>query len=113
MPAPSFPGEDFRIRIIGRHGLLDLDPYGELRLSDASGWRLVSCQPAVPHTQADAAFGDVRMQAYCDQLGAFADAIDGNPAAEVGSALDGRAGVAACAAMLESSERKEWVSLPP
>lgn len=113
LPAQSFPGEDFRIRIIGRHGLLDLDPYGELRLSDANGWSLVSRQPTVPHTQADAAFGDVRMQAYCDQLSSFADAIYGQAAAEVGSALDGRAGVAACAAMLESSEQKGWVSLSP
>ena len=29
LPAPSFPGEDFRFRIIGSDALLDLDAYSE------------------------------------------------------------------------------------
>ncbi|HEY0865236.1 MAG TPA: Gfo/Idh/MocA family oxidoreductase [Lacunisphaera sp.] len=108
LPAPSFPGEDFRFRITGTTGLLDLDPYGELRQSDEKGWRVVCQQPPVKHDAADAAFGDVRMQAYCDQLSAFIAAIEGRPS-DVGSAADGRAGVAACMAMLESSATRGWV----
>lgn len=108
LPAPSFPGEDFRFRIIGTTGLLDLDPYGELRLSDVNGWRLVSQQPPVKHEGADTAFGDVRMQAYCDQMAAFIAATEGR-ASEVGSGPDGRAGVAAALAMLESSSSHRWI----
>ena len=110
LPAPSFPGEDFRFRITGSTGLLDLDPYGELRLSDEKGWRTVSQQPPVKHEAADAAFADVRMQAYCDQLTAFIASIEGR-SSDVGSGADGRAGVAACMAMLESSATRSWINL--
>ena len=110
LPAPSFPGEDFRFRIVGSTGLLDLDPYGELKLSDEKGWRVMSTQPAVKHEGADTAFADVRMQAYCDQLASFIDVIEGRTGL-VGSALDGRAGVQACMAMLTSSAEKRWVDL--
>lgn len=108
LPAPSFPGEDFRFRITGTTGLLDLDPYGELRQSDEQGWRVVSQQPPVKHEGADTAFGDVRMQAYCDQLSAFIAAIEGRPN-NVGTGADGLAGVEACIAMMESSAKKTWV----
>lgn len=108
LPAPSFPGEDFRLRITGSTGLLDLDPYGELRLSDENGWRTVSQQPPVKHEGADTAFADVRMQAYCDQMTAFIAAIEGRPS-DVGTGADGLAGVAACLAMLESSAGRRWI----
>jgi predicted dehydrogenase len=108
LPAPSFPGEDFRFRIVGSTGLIDLDPYSELRLSDAQGWRVISTQPAVKHEGADTAFADVRMQAYCDQLASFIDVIGGRPGL-VGTAEDGRKAVAVCLAMLESSAQKRWI----
>ena len=108
LPAPSFPGEDFRFRIVGSTGLIDLDPYSELRLSDAQGWRVISTQPPVKHEGADTAFADVRMQAYCDQMASFIDVIEGRPGI-VGTAEDGRKAVAACLAMLESSAQKRWI----
>ena len=111
LPTPSFPGEDFRFRITGTTGLIDLDPYGELRLADEKGWRVVSQQPTVGHEGANSAYGDVRMQAYCDQLSAFIGAIEGRPG-EAGTGADGRAGVQACVAMLESSAKKQWIFLP-
>lgn len=110
LPAVSFPGEDFRIRIMGSRGLIDLDPYSELRLCDERGWRAVSRQPVVGHEGANTAFGDVRMQAYTDQITAFIQAIHGQPSA-VGSASDGRAGVQAVRAMLASSAERRWVEL--
>jgi len=109
LPAPSFPGEDFRIRIVGSKGLLDLDPYGELKLSDEQGWRLVSQQPPVKHEGADTAFADVRMQTYCDQMQAFISAIEDRPS-QVGTGEDGRAAVAAVVAMLKSSADQCWIS---
>ena len=47
LPAVSFPGEDFRIRIVGTEGLLDLDAYHELRISDGGDWHTLSTQPPV------------------------------------------------------------------
>lgn len=112
LPAPSFPGEDFRFRITGSDGLLDLDAYGELRQSDEQGWRVVSQQPPVKHEGAETAFADVRMQAYCDQLASFLEAVAGRPA-EVATAAEGRAAVAACVAMLQSSAERRWVAPAP
>jgi predicted dehydrogenase len=110
LPAPSFQGEDFRFRIVGEKGLVDLDPYGELRASDQHGWRVVSTQPPVGHQEAGSAFAGVRMEAYRDQISAFLDAVHGKPAAG-GTGADGRAGVEACLAMLTSSRERRFVEL--
>ncbi len=109
LPAPSFPGEDFRFRIVGDRGLLDLDPYSELRLSDESGWRVVSQQPPVKHEGADTAFADVRMQAYRDQMTAFIDLVEKRPT-QVGTGADGRAAVAACRSILAASDEHRWLA---
>jgi predicted dehydrogenase len=108
LPAPSFPGEDFRFRIVGSKALLDLDAYSELRLSDESGWRVVSQQPPVKHEGADTAFADVRMQAYRDQMAAFIDLIEGRPTS-VGTGPAGRSAIAACRAILDSSVERRWL----
>ena len=109
-PAPAFPGEATRLRLMGSTGLMDLDPYGDLRLSNEQGWKTVSTQPAVGYDDADAAFGDVRMQAFTDQMQSFIDGIEGKPMI-AGSGSDGRAGIAACSAMLASSQDRGWVDL--
>jgi predicted dehydrogenase len=113
--APPFPGETFRCRMVGSTGLLDLDPFDELRIADERGWRLIAKQPAVGHESADTAFADSRMQAYRDQLSSFIAAIGGEQAppdtSPVGSGADGRAAVAACHAMLTSSRERRWIDL--
>lgn len=109
LPTPSFPGEDFRFRIMGSRGLLDLDAYTELRISEESGWRTVSQQPPVKHEGADTAFADVRMQAYRDQMAAFIDLIEGRPTT-VGTGPAGRSAVAACRAILDSSRERRWLA---
>lgn len=117
LPAPPFPGETFRCRMVGSTGLIDLDPYDELRLADPQGWRVVARQPAVGHESADTAFGEGRMQAYRDQMTAFIAAIRGETrTAEevpVGTAEDGRAAVVVCQAMLASSRERRWIDLAP
>ena len=89
---------------------MDLDPYGELRVSDQKGWRVEAKQPEIPHDDADAAYGDVRMGASCAQIQSFLEAIEGMPAA-LGSAADGRSDVATCLAMYNSSRERRWISL--
>jgi predicted dehydrogenase len=116
LPAPIFPGEGFRCRLVGRTGLIDLDPFDELRIADAKGWRLVQKQPPVGHDSADTAFGDSRMQAYRDQMMAFITAIRGEPVTAemtpVGTGADGRVAVAVIHAILTSSQQRRWVDLP-
>jgi predicted dehydrogenase len=117
IPSPSFPGEAFRIRMVGSKGLIDLDPYDELKLSDEQGWRLIAKQPAVGHESADTAFAEGRMQAYRDQIAAFVAAIRGEapPAGlpHVGTGADGRIAVALCRAMLTSSAERRWIDVLP
>jgi predicted dehydrogenase len=110
LPSASFPGEEFRFRLVGSKALLDLDPYGDLRIGSEAGWRVASTQQHVGHESSSTAFGESRLQAYCDQLKSFAACISGEPA-DCGTADDGIAGVAACLAMLQSSRRKALVRL--
>jgi UDP-N-acetyl-2-amino-2-deoxyglucuronate dehydrogenase len=116
LPAPIFPGEGFRCRMVGSTGLIDLDPFDELRIADRQGWRMVLKQPAVGHESADTAFGEGRMQAYRDQMMAFIGAIRGEPVTPemtpVGTGRDGRAAIAICQAILTSSRERRWVDLP-
>jgi predicted dehydrogenase len=108
LPTASFPREDFRFRIVGTKGLLDLDPTDQLKLSNEDGWSVVSTQPPINHEDSNTAFGDVRMKSYADQMAAFIDLIEGRPS-KIGRGEDGRAGVEACVSMLRSSAEKRWV----
>jgi predicted dehydrogenase len=110
LPSPAFIGEEYRIRITGTKGLIDLDPYGELKVSDENGWRTVSSQPSVGHEGASSAFGDIRMKAYSDQIASFIDLIEGKPS-NIGQGLDGRAAVEVCDAILQSSSKHGWINL--
>jgi predicted dehydrogenase len=109
LPGP-FPGQDLRLTMIGSTGLLELDAFGDMHLSDRQGWRLASRQPAVNPEDPNLAFGDVRMKAYCTQMSSFIDGIRGKPMV-MGNGADGRAGVAVCLAMLQSSRERRWIEL--
>ena len=113
LPPPNFPGEEFRLRFMGDRALIDLDPYGELRINDGGpggGWRTVSVQPPVGHLASATILNPIRMQSFSDQLRAFAHAVQGEPLV-AGTGEDGRAGVAACLAMLEASRTGRVVRL--
>jgi predicted dehydrogenase len=109
LPAPGFAGEAFRFRIMGDEGLIDLDPYGQLQLGQQGELRIIYEQPPVGHEDSGSAFAMNRMQAYCDQMQAFVNSIQGAPGGE-GTAVDGRAGVAGVLAMLQSAEIQQVVS---
>lgn len=110
LPAPAFPGEDFRFRLMGSKGMMDLDPMGEVQVADEDGQRTISTQPAIGYEGAETAFGDVRMQAYADQNAAMIAAIEGRPS-DIGRWLDGQAGVRVCDAILSSSAERRWIEL--
>ena len=110
-PNPGFSGEAFRFRFMGDDGVLDLDPYGKLLLSKSGGdYETVYEQPPVGHDDSNAAFSMNRMQAYCDQMQGLVNSIHGQPGGE-GQASDGRAGVAALLAMLESAKTQTMIAL--
>lgn len=107
---PGFEGEAFRFRIMGDEGFIDLDPYDRLVVGRDGTREIVHQQPPVGHDDSNAAFAMNRMQAYCDQMQAFVDAIEGQPE-RAGTARDGTAGVAAVLAMLESSRLGQVIRL--
>lgn len=110
LPSPGFPGEGFRFRIMGDEGIIDLDPFGKLQLGRDDEWKTVYEQPAVGHDDSNAAFSMNRMAAYCNQMRAFVHTIRGTPGGE-GTAVDGRAGVAAVLGMLAAARDGNTVTL--
>ena len=111
MVDPGFPGESFRLRIMGSEGLMDLDPFGDLKLAAGGTWRTVSSQPPARFIAAEVPLSPARLRAYERQLRAFGDAVEGEPS-RIGSGPDGRAGVEAVTAMLEASRTETVIHLP-
>jgi predicted dehydrogenase len=109
-PPPGFPGLTFRAQLMGERGMIDMDAYDKLQLADAGAWRTVAEQPPVNTEKAATAFGFPRMQAYIDQLAAYTSAVLSDTPPPVTGA-DGRAGVAAALALLESSRTGQPVAL--
>ena len=111
MADPGFPGESFRLRIMGTEGLMDLDPFGDLKLAAEGTWRTVSTQPVARFVAADVPLSPARLRAYERQLRAFRAAIEGK-LSRIGSGPDGRAGVEAVTAILEASRTGTVIRLP-
>ena len=110
MPNPGFVEETFRFRIIGSKGLIDLDPYGDLKIATDGAWKTVSTQPSAEYVAAEVPINPLRIKAYRSQLQAWVDAMEGKSSA-LGSGLDGRAGVEVCMAILEASRTNSVVKL--
>ena len=49
VPSPGFDGEAFRFRLMGDDGVIDLDPFGQLRLGKDGTTEVVHEQPPVGH----------------------------------------------------------------
>lgn len=101
-PAPGFANQTFRALIMGETGLMDMDAYDTLKVAAGGEWRVVAQQPPVNTEYADTAFRQPRMAAYIEQLGLFTDAVLADREPPV-TGEDGRIGVAAALAFLESS----------
>jgi predicted dehydrogenase len=109
-PPPGFPGLTFRAQIMGETGMIDMDAYDKLQLANDGEWRTVAEQPPVNTEKAATAFGFPRMHAYVEQLAVYTDAVLSRTPPPV-TGEDGRAGVAAALALLESSRTGRVVSL--
>ncbi len=107
---PGFPNTGGASQIVCEHGLLDVDWYGELKVSVRGGpWEVRAAQE--PVDWAGKGFLDpVRLKAYAANVQAFVDAIrDGSLLIATG--WDGRQAVAAALAAYESSRSGREVSL--
>lgn len=110
MPRPSFPRAQFAARIVGEKGLIDLDAYGELRLSIGGGpWEVVETQAPIDW-QGKGFLDPVRLESYTRQCQGFIDACieDRLPAV---TGWDGRQAVAAALAAYESARSGREVVL--
>ncbi len=107
---PGFAGEDFRFRVMGDEGLLDFNPFDKIQMARGGEWETVYEQPPVGFDDSNAAYGLSRMQAYCDQMQGFVDAV-GGAVGGAGNADDGVVGVACVIAMLESSRTGQTVRI--
>ncbi|HOW69437.1 MAG TPA: Gfo/Idh/MocA family oxidoreductase [Phycisphaerae bacterium] len=110
MPRPSFPRAQFAARIVGERGLIDLDAYGELRLSVGGGpWEVVETQAPIDW-QGKGFLDPVRLESYTRQCQDFIDACIGNRPPLV-TGWDGRQAVAAALAAYESARSGKEVVL--
>ncbi len=109
IPKPSFPRLQFSAWVVGEKGLLDIDAYGELRVSTNGEWNVVETQ--APIDWAGKGFLDpVRLESYTQQCQDFIDAaLDNRPPMVTG--WDGRQAVAAALAAYESSRTNQEVVL--
>jgi predicted dehydrogenase len=111
--AGPYPRERARLSIVGSEGSIDLDPIGELRLSNRKdGWKLISTQPELGFDDPERAFKEPRMLAYYAQMQSFIDGIHGKPMV-AGNGKDGREAVAVCLAMLQSTKERRMIDLAP
>ncbi|MBN2312175.1 MAG: Gfo/Idh/MocA family oxidoreductase [Candidatus Hydrogenedentes bacterium] len=102
VPKPGFPRSEVGVRVVCEKGLLDIDPYGETRISrNGAAWQTLAVQPAIDW--AGKGFLDpVRLETYATILQDLVDAAhEGRDPAITG--WDGRQAVAAVLAAYESS----------
>ncbi|MFV2068208.1 MAG: Gfo/Idh/MocA family protein [Pirellulales bacterium] len=109
VPTPSFPRSQFSARIIGEKGLIDLDAYGELRITKEGQWHVAERQAPIDW-QGKGFLDPVRLESYSLQCQDFIDALtEGRSPQVVG--WDGRQAVAAALAAYLSSDTANEVSL--
>lgn len=109
IPKPGFPGTQFACWIVGEKGLIDLDAYRELRVTEDGQWQVVQTQEPIDW-QGKGFLDPVRLESYAKHCGDFFDAIlAGRPAPITG--WDGRQAVAAALAAHESSRTGKEIVL--
>lgn len=109
LPKPSFPRSELSSWIVGEKGLIDLNPYGELRVAVDGKWDVAATQPPIDW-QGNGFLDPVRLQSYTRQCQGFIDSITTNTPPLV-TGWDGRQAVAAALAAYESSRTGKEITL--
>ena len=109
LPKPGLPSAQYRVRIVGEKGLIDMDAYGELRVAIDGEWRVEATQAPIDW-QGMGFLDPVRLESYTLFCQDLIDAIvEKRPPAITG--WDGRQAVAAAVAAYESSRTGKEVVL--
>ena len=102
IPKPGFPRSQFAYRVICEKGLLDVDAYGEARMSVEGGsWETIAMQASIDW-QGKGFLDPVRLESYTLHLQDFIDSIRENREPMI-TGWDGRQAVAAALAAYESN----------
>jgi len=109
IPEPGFPQTASAARIVGEHGILELDAYGQLRLGQEGKWRVVAEQPPIDW-KGKGMLDPTRMEAYRLQDQEFVDSVREGRAPTV-TGQDGRASVAVALAAYQSAEEVRTIKL--
>ncbi len=102
-PKPGFPRSQFSVQITCEKGLIDLDAYGELRVSKAGQPFEVAAVQAPIDWQGKGFLDPVRLESYTLHLKEFISAAQSGTAPSPGG-YDGRQAVAIALAAYESSQ---------
>jgi predicted dehydrogenase len=109
VPKPSFPRAQFSTRILGEKGLIDLDAYGELRVTRDGQWQVAQIQEPIDW-QGKGFLDPVRLESYTLQCQDFIDAVLHDRGPQV-TGWDGRQAVAAALAAYRSADSASEVAL--
>ncbi len=104
LPPPGFKGFSCHAQLVGEEGLMDVDPYNQVRVArkGTNNWETV-----YDHAKVD----DPRQKAFSDEVRDFVQCIvDGTSPPVTGA--DGRAAVEIVLAAYQSSETGDSVKLP-
>ncbi|RJP29957.1 MAG: gfo/Idh/MocA family oxidoreductase [Candidatus Omnitrophota bacterium] len=111
VPTPGFPRSQFAYRIICERGLLDVDAYGEARVSvDGSEWKTFARQEPIDW-QGKGFLDPVRLESYGAHLQDFIHCIRENHEPSI-TGWDGRQALAAALAAYESNRTGKEIVLP-
>lgn len=110
LPQPSVENSQFRARVVGERGMLDIDGYGKLHAAlDGEPWQLVWEQPTIDYIHKPLA--PERLEAFYTQVQDFVDSVrDKRPPAVTGA--DGRAAIELIDAARRASSTGQAVQLP-
>jgi predicted dehydrogenase len=107
VPSAQLTTSQHRYIVVGEKGILDIDGYGKLNLSNGERWELVWEQPAIDFIKRP--LEPARLEAFFTQTQSFIDdVLDKRPPTVSG--LDGRAAVAIVEAAWESARTGESVA---
>ena len=96
-------------RIVGEKELIDLDAYGELRVTEDGQWRVAETQEPIDW-QGKGGLDPIRLESYARHCREFFDAVIAGRQPPI-TGRDGRNAVAAALAAYESSESGKEIVL--
>lgn len=111
IPPPGFPRTQFSCWLVADKGLMDVDAYGELRVTRDGRWEVLETQEPIDG-KGKGFLDPVRLESFARHANEFFDALlAGRPCPITG--WDGRQAVAAALAAYESARTGKEIRLSP